>query len=65
VFKLSDKTVLGSTGCWCDILTFVKVIGFFSNRNFQQFFPVLVVVPRLKNVAKISIDSRYHNFSEV
>jgi 20S proteasome subunit beta 6 len=25
LFKLSDNTVLGSTGCWCDILTFVKV----------------------------------------
>ena len=25
LFKLSDKTVLGSTGCWCDILTFCKV----------------------------------------
>jgi len=25
LFKLSDSTVLGSTGCWCDILTFVKV----------------------------------------
>jgi len=25
LFKLSDKTVLGSTGCWCDILTFTKV----------------------------------------
>jgi hypothetical protein len=25
VFRLSDKTVLGSTGCWCDILTFCKV----------------------------------------
>merc|ERR1711913_229353 len=23
--RLSDKTVLGSTGCWCDILTFCKV----------------------------------------
>ena len=22
---MSDKTVLGSTGCWCDILTFCKV----------------------------------------
>ena len=26
LFKLSEKTVLGSTGCWCDILTFTKVI---------------------------------------
>jgi len=25
LFKLSDNTVLGSTGCWCDILTFCKV----------------------------------------
>merc|ERR1711909_192298 len=25
LFKLSDKTVLGSTGCQCDILTFCKV----------------------------------------
>jgi len=25
LFKLSEKTVLGSTGCWCDILTFTKV----------------------------------------
>jgi len=25
LFKLSDKTVLASTGCWCDILTFTKV----------------------------------------
>lgn len=27
LFKLSDQTVLGSTGCWCDILTFTKVIN--------------------------------------
>ncbi|XP_023322831.1 proteasome subunit beta type-1 [Eurytemora carolleeae] len=25
LFKLSNQTVLGSTGCWCDILTFCKV----------------------------------------
>jgi len=25
LFKLSEKTVLGTTGCWCDILTFCKV----------------------------------------
>jgi len=25
LFKLSERTVLGSTGCWCDILTFTKV----------------------------------------
>ena len=25
LFRMSDKTVLGSTGCWCDILTFCKV----------------------------------------
>lgn len=25
LFRLSGKTVLGSTGCWCDILTFCKV----------------------------------------
>merc|ERR1739848_191259 len=25
LFRLSEKTVLGSTGCWCDILTFCKV----------------------------------------
>merc|ERR1712080_143006 len=25
LFKLSETTVLGSTGCWCDILTFCKV----------------------------------------
>merc|ERR1712059_140418 len=25
LFKLSDSTVLGTTGCWCDILTFCKV----------------------------------------
>merc|ERR1711884_925028 len=23
--RMSDRTVLGSTGCWCDILTFCKV----------------------------------------
>nr|ALS04676.1 proteasome subunit beta type-1 [Pseudodiaptomus poplesia] len=25
LFRMSGKTVLGSTGCWCDILTFCKV----------------------------------------
>ena len=25
LFQLSETTVLGSTGCWCDILTFCKV----------------------------------------
>ena len=25
LFRMSDKTVLGSTGCWCDTLTFCKV----------------------------------------
>ena len=28
LFKLSETTVLGSTGCWCDILTFCKVCSF-------------------------------------
>ena len=28
LFKLSETTVLGSTGCWCDILTFCKVCIF-------------------------------------
>ena len=28
LFKLSETTVLGSTGCWCDILTFCKVCYF-------------------------------------
>lgn len=27
MFELTDKTVLGITGCWCDALTFAKVIG--------------------------------------
>lgn len=26
LFNLTPKTVLGSTGCWCDIVTFAKVI---------------------------------------
>ncbi|KAI2800509.1 hypothetical protein RDWZM_009139 [Blomia tropicalis] len=26
-FKLTDSTVLGSTGCWCDVLAFVKVLN--------------------------------------
>ncbi|XP_074604655.1 proteasome beta6 subunit [Brevipalpus obovatus] len=26
VFKLTDKTVIGSAGCWCDCLTFVKIL---------------------------------------
>ncbi|KAI7690403.1 hypothetical protein SSS_02757 [Sarcoptes scabiei] len=26
VFQLTDKTILSSTGCWCDVLTFVKVL---------------------------------------
>jgi 20S proteasome subunit beta 6 len=26
LFQLTSKTVLGSTGCWCDALTFAKVI---------------------------------------
>jgi len=25
LFKLSETSVLGSTGCWCDILTFAKI----------------------------------------
>ena len=24
LFPLSSKAVLGSTGCWCDVLTFAK-----------------------------------------
>ncbi|KAH7646835.1 Proteasome subunit beta type-1 [Dermatophagoides farinae] len=26
IFRLTDQTVLGSTGCWCDVLTFVRVL---------------------------------------
>nr|ACO15486.1 Proteasome subunit beta type-1 precursor [Caligus clemensi] len=26
VFQLSEKSVLGSCGCWCDVLTFVRVM---------------------------------------
>jgi len=26
LFKLTDKTVLGCTGCWCDILTFTRIL---------------------------------------
>lgn len=26
LFPLTSKTILGSTGCWCDVLTFAKVI---------------------------------------
>lgn len=26
LFQLTPKTILGSTGCWCDALTFAKVI---------------------------------------
>lgn len=26
LFQLTSKTILGSTGCWCDALTFAKVI---------------------------------------
>ena len=29
LFKLSETTILGSTGCWCDILTFCKVYTLF------------------------------------
>jgi 20S proteasome subunit beta 6 len=25
LFQLTDKSVLGSTGCWCDVLTFTRV----------------------------------------
>jgi 20S proteasome subunit beta 6 len=27
LFKLSDTTVLGCSGCWCDILTLTRVIA--------------------------------------
>lgn len=27
MFQLTPKTILGSTGCWCDALTFAKVIA--------------------------------------
>ncbi|KAK0180874.1 hypothetical protein PV327_003209 [Microctonus hyperodae] len=27
LFELSPKTVLGCTGCWCDILTFTRIIA--------------------------------------
>ena len=30
LFKLSETTILGSTGCWCDILTFCKVHTLFT-----------------------------------
>ncbi|KFM64925.1 Proteasome subunit beta type-1, partial [Stegodyphus mimosarum] len=26
LFKLSNKTVLGSAGCWCDVLTFTRIL---------------------------------------
>ena len=26
IFPLSDCTVLGSTGCWCDVLTLSKML---------------------------------------
>ncbi|KAK9500306.1 hypothetical protein O3M35_001591 [Rhynocoris fuscipes] len=26
LFKLSDKTVLGSTGCWCDVLSLTRLV---------------------------------------
>ncbi|GBL77417.1 Proteasome subunit beta type-1, partial [Araneus ventricosus] len=26
LFKLSDKTVLGSAGCWCDVLTLTRIV---------------------------------------
>ncbi|KAK3911622.1 Proteasome subunit beta type-1 [Frankliniella fusca] len=27
LFRLSDKTVLGSCGCWCDVLTLTRVLN--------------------------------------
>ncbi|XP_034947288.1 proteasome subunit beta type-1 [Chelonus insularis] len=27
LFTLSDKTVLGCSGCWCDILTFTRILA--------------------------------------
>jgi len=26
LYKLSDKTVLGCTGCWCDVVAFTKIL---------------------------------------
>ncbi|CAH1391660.1 unnamed protein product [Nezara viridula] len=26
LFKLSDKTILGSTGCWCDVLSLTRLV---------------------------------------
>ena len=26
LFKLSDQTVLGVSGCWCDVLTFTRTL---------------------------------------
>merc|ERR1711913_150199 len=42
--RLSDKTVLGSTGCWCDILTFCKVaeMRMKSYRYNKRFFPYYI-----------------------
>lgn len=27
LFKLSDTTILGSTGCWCDTLTLTRILA--------------------------------------
>lgn len=37
LFKLTPKSILGSTGCWCDALTFAKVIeGRVKNYSFEH-----------------------------
>ena len=46
LFKLSETTVLGSTGCWCDILTFCKVC-IFSFSTLGQSLKVMKIYGRL------------------
>ena len=55
LFKLSDKTVLGSTGCQCDILTFCKVPTFLCS---------LLDLHRFSKVAEMRLKTYRHTHNK-
>lgn len=44
LFELSPNTVLGCTGCWCDILTFTRIIAARMQVNFLMLKSILLTL---------------------